>query len=423
MKINARSRRVSLDPRNPDFVRDPYPFYAEIRAQTPVFFWEEYGFWCLSTHGPVSRTLRDPRFGRQVLHLTTREALGWDEPAAHLAPFVAFESHSLLEVEPPVHTRLRRLVNRAFVSRQIAHLRPQIEARAHALLDGLEAEPGAVDLLSSYATPIPVAVICWLLGVPEEKGEDLLRWSHDMVGMYQARRDRATEDAAVSATLEFSAYMRELVAARRHDLGSDLLSDLIRARDEDGGLSEDELVTTAILLLNAGHEATVHTLGNGIRALLAFRDEGGDLHPDAVTPGLIEEILRFDPPLHLFTRYALEPVELDAGVSLRIGDRVGLLLGAANHDPGVFPDPHVFNPDRLDGGDGGRHVSFGGGIHYCLGAPLARMELEVALSVLLTRSPALMLSEEPVVADRYHFRGLEALKVHLGTSTGARVSP
>lgn len=414
MEINPQTRRVSLDPRNPDFVRDPYPFYAELQARVPLFFWEEYGFWCLAKHAPVSRTLRDPRFGRQVLHLTTREALGWGEPAEHLAPFWAFEAHSLLEVEPPVHTRLRRLVNRAFVSRQIAHLHPRIEARAHALLDGLEDEGPVVDLLTGYATPIPVAVICWLLGVPEDKAIDLLAWSHSMVGMYQARRNRAMEDAAVDATLAFSAYMRELIASRRKDLGGDLLSDLIRAQDEDGCLSEEELVTTSILLLNAGHEATVHTLGNGIRALLAFRDQGGELRAGEMSVGLIEEVLRFDPPLHLFTRYALEPLMLEEGIMLAQGDRVGLLLGAANRDPSVFPNPQTFDPERLGVGEGaGRHVSFGGGIHYCLGAPLARLELEVALSVLFSRAPNLQLNQEPVVADRYHFRGLESLPVQL----------
>jgi cytochrome P450 len=437
MKIDLKHRRVSLDPRNPAFVQDPYPYYAELHARCPLFFWEEYGFWCLAGHRAVSQTLRDPRFGRQILHLTTREALGWEEPPPHLAPFVAFEAHSLLEVEPPVHTRLRRLVNRAFVSRQIAHLKPRITERAHALVDALEvAGKGgtSVDLLSGYATPIPVAVICWLLGVPEDRAPDLLRWSHAMVAMYQANRTRAVEDAAVEATLAFTAYIRSLLIERRDAPGPDLLSELIRARDEDGSLSEDELITTAILLLNAGHEATVHTLGNGIRALLSHSGaleagaSSGAGAGVAIGSDVVEEILRYDPPLHLFTRYALQPLDLvahetDAPVHLAPGDRVGLLLGAANRDPAAFPDPHRFDPERLapermpsdahNPGPVSRHVSFGGGIHFCLGAPLARLELEVGLSVLFARAPRVTLAEVPRVADRYHFRGVEALPVHL----------
>jgi cytochrome P450 len=348
---------------------------------------------------------------------------------------LAFESHSLLEVEPPVHTRLRRLVNRAFVSRQIAHLRPRIEERAHALVDALEAageaEGGVIDLIEGYATPIPVAVICWLLGVPEDRAPDLLRWSHAMVAMYQANRSRAVEDAAVQATLAFTAFMRDLLEVRREDLrredpGPDLLSELIRAHDEAGNLSEEELITTAILLLNAGHEATVHTLGNGIRALLTHRGAGAVSASERIGPEVVEEILRYDPPLHLFTRYALEPVDLtaaegDVPIRLEAGDRVGLLLGAANRDPALCADPHRFDPGRLapdrthaEGSDAGaRHVSFGGGIHFCLGAPLARLELEVGLTVLFARAPEMVLAEAPRVADRYHFRGVEALRVRL----------
>ena len=210
-------------------------------------------------------------------------------------------------------------------------LRPKIERLSNELIDGFEAK-GEVDLLPSYATPIPIIVICELLGVPTDMADQLLSWSHDMVAMYMARRDRAVEDAAVAATIAFSDYMRGLVKERRKDLNDDLLSALIRAETEGQKLSENELITTAILILNAGHEATVHAIGNGVKTLL----ELGVKEP--IGEGHIEEILRFDAPLHLFTRYALEDVEY-AGIKLKKGEEVGLLLGAANRDPARFADP------------------------------------------------------------------------------------
>ena len=239
-----------------------------------------------------------------------------------LKPFYDFEQHSLLELEPPVHSRLRGLVNRAFLSRQVEQLRPKIEALSNSLIDGFEAK-GEVELLSAYATPIPVIVICELLGVPTTMADQLLAWSHAMVAMYMAKRDRAVEDAAVAATVAFSDYMCALVKERRKAPRDDLLSELVRAETEGQKLSEDELITTAILILNAGHEATVHSIGNGVKTLL----ERGKREP--ITESLIEEILRFGAPLHLFTRYALEDLDYN-GLKLRKGEEVGLLLGAAD---------------------------------------------------------------------------------------------
>ena len=198
-----------------------------------------------------------------------RPGRNWAWPTFHRASShsMNFEQHSLLELEPPVHTRLRGLVSRAFLSRQVERLRPKIESLSNQLIDGFE-KRDEVDLLSAYATPIPIIVICELLGVPTDKADQLLSWSHDMVAMYMARRDRAVEDAAVAATVAFSDYMRALVKERRKDLRDDLLSALIRAETEGQKLSENELITTAILILNAGHEATVHSIGNGVKTLL-----------------------------------------------------------------------------------------------------------------------------------------------------------
>ena len=399
MRIDAATRSVSLDPVDPAFFNNPYPAYHAIRAATPVFKWEEYGMWCFARHEDVNALLRDRRFGRQILHVASREELGWPETPPHLKPFYDFESHSLLELEPPVHTRLRGLVTRSFLSRQVERLRPAIAALAHGLIDRF-ADRGEVDLLTAYATPIPVTIICDLLGVPAEMGPQLLSWSHDMVAMYQARRDRAIEDAAVRATVAFSDFMRSYIARRRKEPRDDLLSELIRAEEQGNRLSEDELVTTAVLLLNAGHEATVHAIGNGVKCLLEQNIRSG------IGEGHVEETLRYDAPLHLFTRYALEDIDY-AGIRLKKGESVGLMLGAANRDPARFADPDRFIPER----DPNPQVSFGAGIHFCLGAPLARLELAVALPILFDRLPKLALAEPPRYRNAYHFHGLEALRV------------
>ena len=399
MIIDSNSRSVQLDPRDAQFYEDPYPYYHRIRAQVPVFKWEQYGHWCFSRHEDVSALLRDRRFGRQILHVASREELGWPEPQKNIAAFTAHEKHSLLELEPPVHTRLRSLINRAFLSRQVERLRPIIVSLSNRLIDSFEAK-GEVDLLAAYATPIPVIVICELLGAPVEMADQFLAWSHDHVAMYMAKRDRAIEERAVQAVVEFSAYMRGLIAEKRRNPKDDLLSELVKAETEGQKLSEDELVTTAILILNAGHEATVHSIGNGVKALLERSISG------SITEGLIEEVLRFDAPLHMFTRYALEDLEY-GGVRLKKGETVGLMLGAANRDPTRFTEPDIFKATR----DPNPHVSFGAGIHFCVGAPLARLEMLIAFEVLFARLPKLRLVGTPRYKDVYHFHGLEKLWV------------
>jgi cytochrome P450 len=235
-----------------------------------------------------------------------------------------------------------------------------------------------------------------LLGAPIEMADQFLAWSHDHVAMYMARRDRAIEDQAVKSVLEFSAYMRELIAQKRKNPLDDLLSQLSLVAE----LSEDELVTTAILILNAGHEATVHSIGNGVKAMV----ERGINGP--INPALIEEVLRFDAPLHMFTRYALEDLEY-AGIKFKKGETIGLMLGAANHDPARFDEPSQFMPTRALN----PHVSFGAGIHFCIGAPLARLEMLIAFETLFARLPKLKLLEQPKFKDAYHFHGLEQLRV------------
>jgi cytochrome P450 len=406
MKIDVERRSVSLDPRDPQFYQDPYPAYRAIRAEAPIFFWEQYGFWCFARHAEASALLRDRRFGRQILHRATRQELGWSEPPAHLRPFLDVERHSLLEIEPPEHTRLRNLINRAFVSRQIERLAPRIERLAEDLIDRFE-EQGEVDLIEHFASRLPAVVIAELLGVPGEMWARLLDWSHRMVAMYQFGATRAVEDDAVSATEEFVAFLRDYVAARRAARTDDLISRLIAADSDEGRLSEDELISTCILVLNAGHEATTHGLGNSVKAMLeAAIDPRRAFATPAASAAIVEELLRFDTPLHLFTRYALQHVVFQ-GVAFRPGDRIGLLLGAANRDPECFAAP-----DRIDASRSPNpHIAFGAGIHFCLGAPLARLEMAIALPVLFDRLPALRLAARPVYRDNYHFHGLAALRV------------
>ena len=399
--------RVSFDPADPAFVNDPYPAYRRMHELNGPFVWDAYGHVCFAGFDAVERTFRDRRLGREILHVATRQQLGWPEPAPHLKPFHDFQANSLLEREPPVHTRLRKLVNRAFVSRQIERLRPRIHTLCHDLIDAIE-NTGEADLLEAFATPIPVIVIAEMLGVPAHDRDQLLDWSHKMVAMHQFKRGRQTEDTAAQATTEFYAYIRRHIADKRHAPKDDMLSLLSETAAEDGDkLSEDELVAMAIQLLNAGHEATVHALGNGIKTLLELDAIPlSALSDETLANATVEEVLRYDAPLHMFTRYVLEPFEFD-GVQLKTGDVIGQLLGAANRDPSRFTDPDKFNPHRQDQAN----VSFGGGIHFCIGAPLARLEMQIALPILFTRLPNLRLTEQPKYADRYHFHGLERLQV------------
>ncbi len=386
---------LSQSPTDPDFVQNPYPFYERARAAGPFFHWTDYKLVCTGNSAAVNAIFRDRRFGREPV-----------EPLSvppHLAPFYAVEAHSMLELEPPRHTRLRNLVLRAFTSRRIAGLAPDIAALATELTEAFP--EGDFDLLKTFAQPLPVRIIARLLGVPEEMAPDLLTWSNAMVGMYMAGRTRAMEDRAVAATEAFVAFLRSYVDERRARPADDLITQLIAAESEGEKLSTDELITTCILLLNAGHEATVHTIGNGVKALLESETPLSALNPDTVE-ATVEEILRFDPALHMFTRWAYEDVEV-MGQTFARGDQVGLLLGAANRDPGVWDNPARFNPARPVK----PLATFGAGLHFCVGAPLARLELQIALPILFRHCPGLTLATPPLYANVYHFHGLGELRV------------
>jgi cytochrome P450 len=387
--------RLTQSPTDPDFIQNPYAFYDRARAEGDLFFWEDYNLPMAVSFRAVNALLRDRRFGREPV-----------EPRQypdHLAPFYAVEAHSMLELEAPRHTRLRKLVLRAFTSRRIAALGPEIEALTHELIDTFP--ENEFDLLAAFATRIPVIIICRLLGVPEDRADDLLRWSNAMVSMYQARRTRAVEDEAIAATEAFVAFMRDYVDQCRGDPRDDLITELIQAEEEGEKLSTDELISTCILLLNAGHEATVHAMAIAVKTLLEHKVSTDALSPDAID-ATIEETLRFDPPLHMFTRHVYEDTTL-YGQDFKRGDEIGLLLGAANRDPDMWDDPNSFDPSRRVK----PNTSFGAGVHFCIGAPLARLELKYALPILFARCPSLTIIAPPLYGNVYHFHGLEKLMV------------
>lgn len=399
-------RRASANPRDPQFFQNPYAFYDQLHASDPAFFWDEYGHWCFASFKDVSALLRDKRFGREILHVATREELGMPAPKAHTAAFDLTEQYSLLNLEPPAHTRLRTLVNRAFVSRHVEQLRPRIVRLANEMIDGFEQEV-SVDLIKAFAAPIPAIVIAEMIGLPAESAPQLLAWSNRMVAMYMFGVSHETELDANQASQDFMDYLRSVIAERRKQPREDLLSHMLTSDRDGDRLSDDEVMSTAILLLNAGHEATVHTTGNGVKSILQSGIDPVTLFSSPEqTEKTVEECLRFDAPLHMFTRYALSDLEFN-GIPLRKGDVVGLMLGAANRDPQRFADANRFDPFRTDG----VNVSFGAGIHFCIGAPLARIELQVAFSELFRRLPRLRLAEEPRYNDVYHFHGLEKLVV------------
>ncbi|ORE98819.1 cytochrome P-450 hydroxylase [Aurantimonas sp. 22II-16-19i] len=402
--------RLELDPRDRRFFENPYPAYAALNEAGGIARWDRVDGWAIARHDLVSSILKDRRFGRIVAE-NPQGRPDFSRKPGHLRAFYGLEAHSLLELEPPTHTRLRSLLTRAFVARRIERLAPKIGALADELIDGFEGR-ATVDLIADFAVPLPVRVIADLIGVPMSSAGNLLDWSHRMVAMYTPGRTRESEDAANAASEDFAAFLRDVIAAKRRSPADDLVCALIAAEDEAGRLDRDEMVSLLVLLLNAGHEATVHQIGNGAKTILECGEAPASLfRDDRTSEATVEETLRFDPPLHLFERYALEPLDLPGGVTLARGDKVALLLAAANRDPAAYAEPDRFMPRRfLD--KGARTVtSFGGGIHFCIGAPLARLELRIALERLFARCPGLALAGAPRYRDSWHFHGLERLEV------------
>ncbi|MEU0270335.1 cytochrome P450 [Streptomyces sp. NPDC006307] len=399
---------MDFDPWSPQFVADPYPAYAELRARGRAHFFEPTRQWLVPHHADVSALLRDRRLGRTYRHRFTDADFGRTPPPAAHEPFHTLNDHGMLDLEPPDHTRIRRLVSKAFTPRTVERLRPYVDRLAGELVDALVAEGGG-DLLTAVAEPLPVAVIAEMLGIPESDRGLLRPWSAAICGMFELNPSEETARAAVAASVEFSAYLRGLIAERRTAPGEDLISALVAAYEEGDRLSEQEMVSTCVLLLNAGHEATVNTTVNGWWALFRHPEQLAALRAGEVELSTaVEELLRYDTPLQLFERWVLDDIEID-GTTIPRGSEVALLFGSANRDPAAFDHPDTLDLSRRDN----PHVSFGAGIHYCLGAPLARVELAASLTALLERAPTLRLVEEPERGSHFVIRGLKGISVEV----------
>ena len=410
---HSRTVAEPFDLSDPGFVADPYAALAAARADGPILWHDGLGEWVTTSHTAANDVLRDRRLGR----IFRPRAASEDDP---WTTFDWLHADSILDSEPPKHTRLRRLVAGAFGRGHIERMRPRIEELAEQLLDGVVARldaDGRVDVIEHYAEPLPVLVICELLGAPTDDWKRLRDWSQAIVKMYEVAPSQQAQEDAQRACADFAAYVEQLAAERADAPGDDLLTSLVQERDGGDRLSRRELVATVVLLLNAGHEASVNGFGNGLHSLLAdpsvLDDVLTGLDDDRAVERLVEEMLRHDSPLHLFERTATSDVELQ-GVTIRSGQKVAALLGAANRDPRVFVEPDRFDPTR----EPNPHLAFGAGIHFCLGAPLARMELQISARALLRRLGALEVIEARQ-RPTFVLRGYE----HLVVAPASRPGP
>lgn len=392
---------VFFNPMDPEFVADPYPTYHRLRTEDPVH-WSPLGFWVLTRYEDVLHVLRDPNFAKEAIAAFVARRLGADATVGI--------GISMLDRDPPDHTRLRSLVSKAFTPRVVEGLRPRIQQIVDELLDRAE-DRGAMDVIEEFAYPIPVIVICEMLGVPVEDHERFRGWSLDLArGLDASLLGPGTDIArrANESRQALSRYFRELIAERRHDPRGDLLSALITAEEAGDKLSENELLATCILLLVAGHETTVNLLGNGTLALLRHPGELRLLRENpALIGSAVEELLRYDGPVQRTARVPTAATTID-GHKIEAGDMVMPFIGAADRDPAHFHDPDRLDLRRTDN----RHVAFGLGIHFCLGAPLARLEGQIAINTMLRRFPKLALAtDRPEYRQSLTLRGLMALPV------------
>ncbi len=396
---------------DPAFIADPYPVLNALREEGPIWWNEATGQWMVTRFHDVATALRDRRLGRSYTHRYTHEEFGQAEPDDRWPNFDEHEAWSLLSLEPPDHTRIRRLISAVFTPRAVGDLAAEIRDLSDEVLDHcveLNAESGSFDLLADYAQPFSVAVICSMLGVPRSDTQMLLDWSHAIVKMYELSAPEQTRVAADRAAAEYIAYTKALIAEKRLKPDGLLLSEL--AAVEDGGetLTEAEITSTAMVLMEAGHEATVNTLGNGFRALMTHRQQWERITEGAVDPTIaMEELLRWDSPLQMFERWVLEPGVEIGGQELAVGDKIAMLFGAAQRDPRKFEQPDRFEVAR----NAPNHIGFGGGMHFCIGAPLARLELGRSIRGIVDRFPGLELVEQPVYHPTFVIRGLTELRL------------
>ncbi len=400
-----------IDLNHPDFIADPYPRLQELRESTPIFHdpvWNKIFF---TRYQDIAALLKDKRLGRSILHIRSREELGWPPPDVSLADFNRYQDNVFMDWELPDHTRIRSLVTQVFTPRRVESLRARLEGTTQALIDEV-IKTGACDFVTQIAEPLPVIMIAGLLGIPDTDHHLLRPWSAAIVKMYELGYTEEQKHAASRAAREFMEYIGQLAEGRRSHPQDDLISGLVEVQGQSGKLSEDELRATCIFLLNAGHEATVNGSALGLLALLRnptqmhLMKQAAQRDDSAFIEVAVDEFLRYDSPLPMFERWVLEDMEIH-GVELQRGTEVALLYASGNRDARRFEHADELDLTRKDN----PLLTFGLGTHYCLGAPLARLELQILFKILFLRLPELRLAAEPEYSAGFVIRGLKKLQV------------
>lgn len=391
-----------IDFESPDFLENPYPALSELRKAGQPVWHEATNLFLAATYQDANAVLRNRSLGRIFQPKQPNE--NWET-------FNWLHSDSLLDSEPPKHTRLRSLLVKAFNKNKIESLRPDVERLTQELLKKIEVkleQTGQFDVIGDFAEPLPVKVIAALLGFPDEDEHLLRPWSQAIVKMYEVNPSEQTQIEAQQASHEFAEYVRGLMEERKRNPGTDLISDLAAVEEDGQKLNAQELIATCVLLLNAGHEASVNGFGNGFVALMQREDQLKLLqtNPYGLAETAIDEFIRFDAPLHLFERTATTDVEI-GGVLIKEGQKIASLLGSANRDENVFKSPTEMDITR----DPNPQIGFGAGIHFCIGAPLARMEMTTSLPKLIEKYPNLKLASEPIRRPGFVLRGYESVFV------------
>jgi cytochrome P450 len=393
---------ADFDLQNPELVANPYEIFIRLREPQKLLWSDRLNIWLAPTYDLANATLRARTLGRiyqDRLPQNEWEVFNW------------LHSDSILDSEPPKHTRLRALIQKAFTPGRIESMRPNVEQLCAELINKAEqklAEYGSFDVLADYAEPLPVLVIADLLGVPRDVAPDLRRWSQDIVKMYEFDKTLEQEQAAQKSGFEFSQYISALAKERKLNPQNDLITALVEVEEQGEKLNEHELIAMCVLLLNAGHEASVNGFGNGMVALFKHPDQLAQLseNPRGLSATALEEMMRFDSPLHLFERTATADT-LIGDVTVKAGEKVGALLGSANRDDQVFKNAQTFDLTRTPNS----HIAFGAGIHFCIGAPLARLEMNTSLPMLFEKFPTLELADEPAQRPTFVLRGYETISV------------
>lgn len=400
-----------LDLNQPDFIADPYAQLTMLRADMPIFYDEAWNKVFFTRHADIAALLRDKRLGRDMLHILSRDELGWPPPDPRKKDYLRYQDNVFMDWEPPAHTRLRALVSKVFTPRRVESLRGKLEDTTHKLIEAVQAN-GACDFVRDIAEPLPVVMIADLLGVPETDRRLLRPWSAAIVKMYELGHSEEETQAANQAAREFMEYIGALAGERRAHPQDDLISGLAQVEEQGQTLSEDELRATCIFLLNAGHEATVNGSALGLLALLRnpaqleLLKEAIKRDDAALLKTAVDEMLRYETPLPMFERYVLEDMQI-SGASLKQGQKVALLYISGNRDPQRFERADQLDLARQDN----PLLTFGLGTHYCLGAPLARLELQILFKILLQRLPDVHSTGQAEFAKGFVIRGLKRLPI------------